>query len=440
MKCAVVVPARPGDELYALDARDSVQAASAASRGPFAEIVHIAIDDRAGKLGPARARNEGIDLARRADAEWIFLLDARDVLGIDAFASVTDKVDRYDAIWGGIHELADDEAGGVLRPGQLLEIRRIDDVLANDPLNTLQTGHFVKTAVALATPLDADLGAGADFDYFLRLWRNYRCIKIPQPLYYERIDGTRGGVPGFSAEEWRAAARHAICACCVALDFRAEFTYRGENFRFSVANPFDLIHGSFLKGRFFELRELAFIEGWVGRGAAIVEVGAYVGNHVVYYARFMQPRTIVVLEPNPEAIALLRRNLQANRIETADLSHLGVGIGGGEGNYDLVCEGSANGGATRLVRADAGAVKSAALDDVIAQKVDFIKIDVEGMELEVLAGAARVIAESQPKIMIEVFRAQTAQFVKWLREQGYSVTHQFDNVHAVNYLIEPAHA
>ena len=440
VKCVVIVTAGPGDELYALDAQDSVREASAASRGPFAEIVHIAIDDRAGEFEPARARNKGVELAHRVDADWIFFLAARDVLDVDAFASVADKVGDYDAIWGSIHALADDEAGGVARAGQLLEIRRIDDVLANDPLTTLQAGHFVKTAVARATPFDAALQAGTDFDYFLRLWKKYRCIKISEPLYYERGDGSRGDVRGFTAEARRAAAEQVICATCVALDFRAEFKYRGENFRFSVANPFDLIHGSLLKGRFFELRELTFIEDWVGSGAAIVEVGAYVGNHVVYYARFMQPRTIVVLEPNPDAIALLRRNLEMNGVRTADLSLLGAGVGAGAGNYALVREGSANGGATRLVPSETGAVKSMALDDVIPGKVDFIKIDVEGMELEVLAGAARMIAESRPKIMIEVFRAQTARFEKWLHEQRYRITHQFDYVHAVNYLIEPARA
>ena len=240
--------------------------------------------------------------------------------------------------------------------------------------------------------------------------------------------------------ERRAAVERVICDKCVELDFHAEFTHRGEVFRFCIVNPFDLIHGSFLKGRFFELRELAFVEDWVGPRATIVEVGAYVGNHVVYYSRFMRPRKIIVLEPNPEAVVLLRRNLEANAVTAADLSRLGVGVAAAAASYDLVCEVGANRGATRLVHAAAGAVKSAPLDDLIESPVDFIKIDVEGMELEVLAGAARVIATSRPKIMIEVFRSEIPRFEEWLGHNRYGVTHRFDYVHAVNYLIEPANA
>ena len=438
MKCAVITPIGRGDELYALDAEDSVRQASAAARGPFTQVEFIKIDQLPDELGPSVARNRGVELAQRAGAEWIFFLDARDVLDVGAFANVAASLQGYDAIWGAIHELDADESRGVLRPGQLLEISRIDEVLANAPFNTLQIGHFVKTAVALATPFDPARGAAAEFDYYLRLWSQYRCVKIAQPFYHER----RGAHAADAARgvERSAAVERLICDKCAELDFRAEFTYRGEIFRFCVVNPFDLIHGSFLKGRFFELPELEFVEEWVGPAATIVEVGAYVGNHVVYYSRFMRPRNIIVLEPNPEAIALLRRNLAANAVSVADVSRLGVGAAAAAASYDLVCEGGANRGATRLVRAQAGAVKSAPLDDLIQSKVDFIKIDVEGMELEVLAGASRVIAESRPKILIEVFRAQIPRFKDWLGQHRYDVRRQFDYVHAVNYLIEPAGA
>ena len=76
MKCAVVTPVGPGHDLYALDAEDSVKRATAAARGPFAEIVYIKVDDGLGKMGSAAARNHGVGLAREAGAEWLFFLDA----------------------------------------------------------------------------------------------------------------------------------------------------------------------------------------------------------------------------------------------------------------------------------------------------------------------------------------------------------------------------
>jgi len=439
MKCAVITPVGPGHDLYALDAEDSVKRATAAARGPFADIVFIKVDDGLGKMGSAAARNHGVRLAREVGAEWLFFLDARHVLAVEAFAHVADKLHAYDAIWGAIHELDDDELHGAPRAGQLLQITRIDEVLGNAPFNTLQIGHFVRTAVASAMPFDPGLDA-AEFDYYLRLWSKYRCVKIERPFYYHRRAAAIGEAHVVQQAKRRAAAEKVICDKCVALDYHADFAHRGENFQFCITNPFDLIQGNFLKGRFFEMRELAAVEQWVGTGAAIVEVGAYVGNHVVYYARFMQPRSILVLEPNPEAIALLRRNLETNKVATADLSRLGIGAAAAVSTYDLVCEAAANRGATRLVQTAAGAVKTAPLDELIAGTVDFIKIDVEGMELEVLDGAARIIAALRPKIMIEVFRSQIPRFDAWLRQYRYIVRQQFDYVHAVNYLIEPANA
>lgn len=433
MKCAVITTVAPGDELFALDSEDSVAEARAGARSPFAEVVHFKIAEHAGEPSPGEARNRGVEMAAQAGAEWVFFLDARDVLCKDAFSNVANMLAGYDAIWGCIYDLADDERSGRPRPGQLVRISGIEQVLANDPLATLGGGYFVRTRLALATPCEPRLGYASIFDNCLRLWSKHRCVKIEAPFSCER--GVRAAA---SASERRAAVESVICAHCEALDFRAEFTYRGEHFRFAVANPFDLIHANLLKGRFFEQPELNFIEEWVGAGASIVEAGAYVGNHVVYYARFMQPRRVLVLEPNPEAIALLRRNLADNGVRCADVSRLGIGVAAAPGSYDLVSTGTSNRGATRLVAAGAGAIVTAPLDDLTEDRIDFMKIDVEGMEFEVLEGAARAIARSRPKIMVEVFRPQIPRFSAWMKAHRYREARRFENVYAVNYCIETA--
>ncbi len=409
MKCAVITTIGAGDQLYALDAEDSVKAARCAASGPFSEILHFKVDCGEEPGAAAHAQNRGVLAAANAGADWIFFLEARDVLCVDAFTIVAGKLEGYDAVWGGIYDLDDDETGGRIRAGQVSEISRIEEVLSNDPLATLAGGHFVRTSVALATPFEAARADAANFDHYLQLWSRHRCVKIAAPFSYGR-----GAADAASTEARRAAVKRVICEHCAALDFRAEFSYRGENFRFVVSNPFDLIHATFLKGRFFELDELNFIEQWVGAGASIVEAGAYVGNHVVYYARFMRPRRTLVLEPNPEAIALLRRNLATNAVQCADLSKVGIGVAAATGTYDLVSEGTSNRGATRLVAAEAGSIQTAPLDQLLEGEVDFMKIDVEGMELEALEGAARIIARSRPKIMVEVFRQQIPRFEAWM--------------------------
>ena len=437
MKCAVVTPIGPGHELFAQDAAESVKTAYAASPGPFDNIAVVEVDDTRGELGRSAARNQGVRLAKQAGADWIFFLDADDILDPHAFARVTPYIDRHDAVWGAIYELAADEESGVIRPDQALEMSSLGQLLANHPWATLQIGHFVKTQVALATPFNPRLDSGEDFDYYLRMWSQFNCIKIPVPLFYNRRDTHAGGPRATTGREWRIVVERMICEKCVATDFHADFEYRGEKFRFYVFNPFDVIQRQHLKGQFFEIDELAHLDTWVAAGANIVEVGAYVGNHAVYYARFLQPRSMTVLEPNPEAISLLRRNLTANAVHNADLTRLGIAAADTEARYDMVCNDRANRGATRLIPASAGMVKSAPLDALIEQPVDFIKIDVEGMEFEVLAGASRIIAASQPKIMLEIFREHLPAFRQWIDRNAYRVARAFEHVDAVNFFIEP---
>jgi FkbM family methyltransferase len=438
MKCAVVTPIGPGHELFALDAAESVKKACANSLGQFDSIAFIEVDDTRGELGRSAARNRGIQLANEAGADWIFFLDADDVLDPNAFANVTPYLNRHDAVWGAIYELTEDEQGGVIRPDQLMEISSLTQLLGNDPWITLQIGHFVKTDIALAVQFNPQMDSGEDFDYYLRMWSRYNCIKIPLPFFYNRRNTHAEGPRATTDREWRTAVQRMICEKCIATDFHADFEYHDEPFRFYVFNPFDVIQRYYLKGRFFELEELTYLETWIAPDANIVEVGAYVGNHVVYYSRFMRPRSITVLEPNPETIGLLRRNLEANAVSNADLSWLGIAAGDVEAYYELVCDSIGNRGAARLVRAPAGEVKSAPLDALVKHRVDFIKIDVEGMELGVLAGAQRIIAESRPKIMIEVFRDHVPEFGQWLDRNKYRVARAFEYVGAVNFMVEPA--
>lgn len=85
-------------------------------------------------------------------------------------------------------------------------------------------------------------------------------------------------------------------------------------------------------------------------------------------------------------------------------------------------------------------------------RVDFIKIDVEGAELQVLQGAEGVIEAWRPAFLVEIEERHTARYgqhadevVKWLDARGYAM-YTWDGVwrsaggvcpHARNYLFRP---
>ena len=75
-------------------------------------------------------------------------------------------------------------------------------------------------------------------------------------------------------------------------------------------------------------------------------------------------------------------------------------------------------------------VKTKTLDSFNLPKVDFMKIDVEGYEAQVLSGAKETITKWKPKIYIEIWEKNVDIISKILDEMGYSIT----KMSGLNYL------
>ncbi|MDQ7087914.1 MAG: hypothetical protein Q9Q13_08690 [Acidobacteriota bacterium] len=184
--CAVITPIGPGHEEMAVLARASVEAAFAEDPGIFASWRWIGIDDSQGRLGRSRARNRGVAEAAAGGAEWIFFLDADDLMDRQAFGHHAPYADTVDGLWGLISAFSAEQPAPRLREGQLGPTDDLLLIVVNDPFLTLQMGHFVRTRVALQHPFDETLDAGEDFDYYLRVWASSRCRKIDRPLFHNR--------------------------------------------------------------------------------------------------------------------------------------------------------------------------------------------------------------------------------------------------------------
>jgi FkbM family methyltransferase len=122
----------------------------------------------------------------------------------------------------------------------------------------------------------------------------------------------------------------------------------------------------------------------VGGGVA-VDLGANIGLASVWLAQQAGYRRVVAVEPLPENIALLRRNLQQNAV-SATVMEGAVGPSNGQGHLepaDEPCSGrvAASGLPVTLLSMDAvlGSVGA-------GENVDLVKIDIEGSEEELFAG------------------------------------------------------
>ena len=145
-------------------------------------------------------------------------------------------------------------------------------------------------------------------------------------------------------------------------------------------------------------------------GMTVIDVGANIGHYAMIAAAALGPSgRVVAFEPDGDNHAALAANLALNGFGNAWAEKLALGAGPGE---LTLYRDEANRGGHSLVAANvqkqAGAerVRVAALDDYAADKlggrrIDFIKIDVQGAEAAVLAGAAKILARDLPDLLIE---------------------------------------
>jgi FkbM family methyltransferase len=67
------------------------------------------------------------------------------------------------------------------------------------------------------------------------------------------------------------------------------------------------------------------------------------------------------------------------------------------------------------------AVRAVGIDSPNLPRIDFIKIDIEGMQMEALSGAAESIARSKPVLLIESINANATTLREWLSARDYQI-------------------
>lgn len=149
-----------------------------------------------------------------------------------------------------------------------------------------------------------------------------------------------------------------------------------------------------------------------------IEVGANIGALTVPLARYCEH--VFTFEPQPDSYKLLRHNLKSNGVTNVTAYPYAVGAAEGQGHMPSVDEIDLNFG-----RVEFGAGSCMAelhtLDKILSSvEVTFIKMDCEGMELEVFQGGDKLITRTQPVIYVENDRPEKSEaLIAWLVDHGY---------------------
>ncbi len=215
------------------------------------------------------------------------------------------------------------------------------------------------------------------------------------------------------------------------------FPHEGKNVFFVTDSDQDLIQAHHRLGHFYEPEELAIIAKHFVKGIVFLDIGANVGNHSVYTALFLKPAEIIPIEPNPLAYRLLEANVRLNGLDDVfDFSYLGYGVS------DKPTTGAGINFRNRIIGGgkivEGGGDIELVTGDMICndRHIGFIKIDVEGMEMDVLHGIGDTLKRCQPKMFIEVDDVNDAAFNTWVEENGFTILDTFKRYKTnKNYLI-----
>ncbi len=118
----------------------------------------------------------------------------------------------------------------------------------------------------------------------------------------------------------------------------------------------------------------------------ILDCGANIGLSVIYFKRLYRQARITAFEPDPGILGYLHRNLASAGID--DVEVIPKGVWSSEGVLRFFSEG-ADGGRISVTETEAnGEIPTVRLRDYLTEPVDFLKIDIEGAETEVLRDCA----------------------------------------------------
>ena len=190
----------------------------------------------------------------------------------------------------------------------------------------------------------------------------------------------------------------------------------------------------------FEPNEFVFLKRALQPGMVILDGGANEGLFSLYAARRVGSRgSVVAVEPSARELERLKANVALNHLD--NVRPFGVALGSGRGEVSFAVAQARHAGMNAIEAQDAGqrtadwaasrvTVPLETIDELVAQsglhRLDLIKLDIEGAEVDALGGALATIARFRPTILLEVEEER-------LRTQGRTKAELLDLLTGLDY-------
>ena len=163
----------------------------------------------------------------------------------------------------------------------------------------------------------------------------------------------------------------------------------------------DLIKSYMRSGYVWEPHNVAAIEAHIVPDSVALDLGAHMGTHTLLMGRLVGAAgQVYAFEPQRKMFRELRRNIRLNGLE-GTVTALRYALGARNDVVEMNPSEAQNEGGVGVGHGG-DRVELRTLDSFGIENVSLLKIDVEGFEDAVLAGAAQTIRASRPVILIEI--------------------------------------
>jgi FkbM family methyltransferase len=186
----------------------------------------------------------------------------------------------------------------------------------------------------------------------------------------------------------------------------------------------------------YEPEKFRNITRFLPRGGGFVDVGANLGDFSIWAAKQGGPDTrVLAVEADPDNLPLLNRNLRRHRLD--GVVHVAPVAAAAEPGTVVLHQGHQSGTSTispsevheleHMRPRGTVEIPAKTLDSLIEEaalpRVDVVKIDVEGAEEYVIAGAAKLLASGQPlTLLIDLhWGVNLSGIASTLHEHGFTI-------------------
>lgn len=195
----------------------------------------------------------------------------------------------------------------------------------------------------------------------------------------------------------------------------------------------DLIKSFLKRGEVWEGHIQNLIHQYGRPGSVVLDIGAHIATHTLTMAQAVGSEgQVLAFEPQPKIFRELFLNMAVNQVHNT--SFYWAGVGDHEGSIELGPLHASNEAGSGLYGGTKQFVPLLTIDSLRLSNVSLMKIDVEGMEDQVLDGAKNTILSNHPIIIIEIMggsdfgtaspevRQKILHTIGKLEQMGYQVS------------------